>query len=173
MASGTRTQVFKLGSKHLYSLSHLASLSHLNFESGSVTELNPGSQFQLDRLASNLQSSCLGPQSSGITGKCPVLGPTGSFHGCYSSSLLKCSPTVPALAEYPQQMISQLPAFLNHLLFTERKVKTLPKLQFLSKSSFICWAEPCRQGQPPHPTPPKNPNVHTTQNHSGTTRPGK
>lgn len=50
-------------------------------------------------------------------------------------------------------MINQLPVFLNHLLFTERKVKTLPKLQFLSKSSFICWAEPCRQGQPPQKNP--------------------
>lgn len=59
-------------------------------------------------------------------------------------------------------MINQLPVFLNHLLFTERKVKTLPKLQFLSKSSFICWVEPYRQGQPP-PQKKKQKNPTYTQ----------
>lgn len=74
-------------------------------------------------------------------------------------------------------MINQLPAFLKKSLALHRKEgqNTAEAAVSFKELIHLLGGAP-GQGQPPSPLPPKKPkkpNVLTTQNHSGTTRPGK
>lgn len=65
--------------QHLYSLSHLTSLYILILRQGLSQNRALSSQFQLNKLSSSSQSSCLSAQSAGITDKRRCWEPQATF----------------------------------------------------------------------------------------------